>query len=87
MAIIPGISEAHVEIVDKRISFIVVKIREMSTKTPNTKEGEIVCIRNEPRAPTEWPLAQIVKFPPGHDGKLRVVTLRTRKGMYNHPIL
>ena len=46
-----------------------------------------MCVRNEPTAPTKWPLARIIEVHPGRDGKVRVVTLRTDKGVYKRPIV
>ena len=63
------------------------RFAKWSTETPNIKEGDVVCIRNEPTGPTKWPLARIVQLHPGPDGKVRVVTLRTAKGVYKRPIV
>ena len=35
--------------------------------------GDIVCLRDEPTAPTRWPLARIINVHPGEDGKVRVM--------------
>ena len=53
----------------------------------NIKVGDIVCLREEPMAPTKWPLARITEIHPGHDGRVRVVTVKTSKGTYKHPIV
>ena len=45
--------------------------------------GDIVCLRQKPMAPTRWPLARIMKVYLGQDGGVRVVTVRTSKGVYN----
>ena len=63
------------------------RFTKWSTETPNIKVGDIVCVRNEPTAPTKWPLARIIQVHPGHDGKVRVVTLRPEKGVYKRPIV
>ena len=39
-----------------------------------------MCLRDEPTAPTRWPLARIVNVYPGEDGKVRVVTVKLAKG-------
>ena len=38
-------------------------------------------------APTKWPLAKIIRVYLGPDGKNRVVTVRTSKGVYNTPVV
>ena len=54
--------------------------------TPNYKVGDIVCVKGEQTSPTKWPLARIIKVTPGKDGLVRVVTIRTSKGVYTRPI-
>ena len=49
--------------------------------------GDIVCLRDEPTAPTRWPLARVVDVHPGEDGKVRVVTVKTAKGIYKRPVV
>ena len=46
-----------------------------------------MCIKNEPTAPTKRSLASIIKVHPGRDGRIRVMTLRTVKGVYKRPIV
>ena len=38
-------------------------------------------------APTKWPLAKIIEVHPGKDGKVRVVTVKTAKGIYKRPVV
>ena len=38
-------------------------------------------------APTKWPLAKIIEVHPGKDGKVRVVTVKTAKGIYRRPVV
>ena len=49
--------------------------------------GDIVCLRDEPTSPTKWPIARVIEIHPGKDVKVRVVTLRTPKGVYKRPIV
>ena len=53
----------------------------------NLRVGDIVCLRDEPMVPMKWPLAHIVEVHPGGDGKVRVITVQTMKGIYKHPIV
>ena len=52
----------------------------------NVKPGDIVLLKNENMAPTNWPLARVIKTHPGSDGLIRVVTLCTGKSTYQRPI-
>ena len=61
------------------------KFSKWRTPTRNLKVGDVVCVRDEPMAPTKWPLARITKVHPGQDGKVRVVTIKTAKGTYTRP--
>ena len=54
--------------------------------TSNLKVGDIVCVRGEQFSPTKWPLARIQEVMPGDDGLVRVVTIRTSKGVYKRPV-
>ena len=36
--------------------------------------------------PTKWPLSRVTAVHPGADGKVRVVTVQTKKGTYKLPI-
>ena len=55
--------------------------------TRDMQVGDIACLRDEPTAPTKWPLARVIEVHPGHDGIVRVVTVRTAKGQYKRPIV
>ena len=63
------------------------KFSKWHTTTRDYKVGDVVCLREEPMAPTKWPLARIIRVFPGSDGRTRVVTVRTSKGVYNRPIV
>ena len=62
------------------------KFHKWHTPSRDLQIGDIVCLRDEPLAPTKWPLARVVKTHPGNDGKVRVVTVSTTKGRYTRPI-
>ena len=66
---------------------ILSRFSKWHTETRDYQVGDIVCLREEPMAPTRWPLARIIKVHPGQDGKVRVVTVRTSKGVYNRPVV
>ena len=61
------------------------KSYKWNTETRDYRVGDIVCLREEPTAPTRWPLAKVIKIHPGQDVKDRIVTVRTAKGTYVRP--
>ena len=63
------------------------KVSKWHRPSMNLKEGDIVCLREEPMAPTKWPLARIIQVHRGKDGKIRVVTVKTAKGVYRRPVI
>ncbi|XP_039312439.1 uncharacterized protein LOC105203331 [Solenopsis invicta] len=50
-------------------------------KDLNIKEGTMVLVRDENTHPMIWPLGRIVKVHPGPDGIIRLVTIRTQRGL------
>jgi transposase InsO family protein len=53
--------------------------------TPNFQPGDIVLIKEDTTTPLQWPLAVIQDIHPGKDGIVRVVTVKTPKGVYKRP--
>ena len=51
--------------------------------------GDIVCllVRDETTPPTNWPIAHVIEIHTSKDGRVRVVTVRTLKGVYKRPII
>ena len=54
--------------------------------SPNLKPGDLVLVREDNTAPLHWPTAVITDIHPGKDGIVRVVTIRTPKGVFKRPI-
>lgn len=50
------------------------------------KVNDIVLVKEENVAPSNWPLARIIEVHPGDDNLTRVVTLRLKKGTVQRPI-
>ncbi|GBL95711.1 hypothetical protein AVEN_665-1 [Araneus ventricosus] len=51
------------------------------------KENEIVLVKNEDNSKTlNWNLAKIIKVHAGKDNVIRVVTVKTNKGIYQRPV-
>lgn len=46
----------------------------------NLEIGQLVLMREDGLAPTEWPLGRVTAVHPGDDGVVRVVTVRSRTG-------
>ncbi|XP_062534704.1 uncharacterized protein LOC134203884 [Armigeres subalbatus] len=62
--------------------------KEAKQSTPITayQPGRMVILVDESLPPVRWPLARITATHPGSDGLIRVVTLRTSKGIIRRPI-
>ena len=48
----------------------------------NFQVGDLVCLRDEEVYSTKWPLAHVTAVHPGTDGLVRVITVKTAKGIY-----
>ncbi|XP_062541389.1 uncharacterized protein LOC134209417 [Armigeres subalbatus] len=61
--------------------------KEAKQSTPITayQPGRMVILVDESLPPVRWPLARITATHPGSDGLIRVVTLRTSKGIIRRP--
>ncbi|KAL7726130.1 hypothetical protein ACLKA6_002600 [Drosophila palustris] len=53
---------------------------------PNIRAGQLVIIYEDNTPPQQWNLARVTSAIPGKDGKVRVVDLRTNKGILQRPI-
>ncbi|XP_055691286.1 uncharacterized protein LOC129794555 [Lutzomyia longipalpis] len=53
---------------------------------PNLKVGDLVIIHTDNSPSHRWPLAVIQEIHPGKDGRVRVVTVRTAKGVYKRSV-
>lgn len=55
--------------------------------TANLKEGDLVLVKPLENSWTlRWHLARIIKIHPGKDGIVRVVTLRSKNGIFKRPV-
>ncbi|GFY47288.1 DUF1758 domain-containing protein [Trichonephila inaurata madagascariensis] len=55
--------------------------------TSNIKIGDVVIIKEDNLLSSMWPLGKVISTHPGKDGIVRVVTLKTTKGLYQRPIV
>ncbi|XP_058817050.1 uncharacterized protein LOC131680347 [Topomyia yanbarensis] len=62
--------------------------RDTKTCHPNTdiQPGRLVVLMDELQMPVKWPLARIIAVHPGRDDLVRVVSLRTSRGVITRPI-
>lgn len=62
--------------------------KDTRSRQPNTaiSPGRLVVIVDEFQHPVRWPLARIEAVHPGADGLVRVVSLRTPKGIIKRPV-
>ena len=84
------IPELGSEFVDKMVQGVretLWKISKCRSPSRNVQVGDVVHLREEPTAPTRWPLARSVEVHPGKDGKVRVATVETAKGRYKRAIV
>ena len=58
----------------------------IAKQTDQIQPGRMVILRDELLPSTRWPLARVIEVLPGPDGLVRVVTLRTIKGLIKRPI-
>ena len=55
--------------------------------TSNLQPGDLVLLREDKTAPLHWPTAVIIDIHPGKNAIVRVVTIRTPKGLFKRPII
>jgi hypothetical protein len=53
---------------------------------PNLQPVALVLLREDNTTPLQWPTAVVTITHPGKDGIVRVVTIRTPKGVFKRPI-
>jgi len=53
--------------------------------TPNLQPGDLVLMKEDNTTPLQWPTAVIQEIHPGKDGIVRVVTIKTPKGLFKRP--
>ena len=52
----------------------------------NIQPGDILLVKEDCLMPTQWQMAKIITTSPGRDGYTRVVTLKTKNGVYKRPV-
>lgn len=52
----------------------------------NITISDIVVVREDGTVPSFWPLAKVTQTYPGKDGLVRIVDVKTSKGIYKHPV-
>ncbi|XP_018362903.1 PREDICTED: uncharacterized protein LOC108761065 [Trachymyrmex cornetzi] len=56
-------------------------------KQPNLQMNDLVLIRDDNAPPLKWKLGRVIELHPGHDGFIRVVTIRTGNGIYKRSVV
>ncbi|XP_055714223.1 uncharacterized protein LOC129808468 [Phlebotomus papatasi] len=56
------------------------------TELPNITPGDIVVVYEDNAPSMRWPLGRIVATHPGHDGRVRVVTIRTANSIFKRSV-
>lgn len=56
------------------------------TRQENVKEGILVLLKEDNEPPMRWPLGRIVSVHPGSDNLVRVVSVRTKNGIFKRAI-
>jgi hypothetical protein len=54
--------------------------------SPKLQLGSHVLLREDNTTPLQWPAAVVTNIHPGKDGIVRVVNIRTPKGVFKCPI-
>lgn len=62
------------------------KMKKWTKLTSNVKVGQLVLLRDEATSPSVWPLGRIEEVHQGCDNLVRVVSVRTMKGVVKKPI-
>lgn len=55
-------------------------------RAENIKIGTMVVVKEDNLPPLSWSLGRITKVHPGNDGIVRVVTVKTRSGIYDRSV-
>ena len=63
-----------------------VKSKWHTSKTPDVKVGQLVMMHDDDVPSMQWKLARVTAVHPGHDGKGRVVTVKTSTSEYKRAI-
>lgn len=58
-----------------------------NTKSNPVTKGTVVLIKTENSPPLQWPLGVIENIHTASDGVVRVVTVRTKTGLYVRPVV
>ncbi len=62
------------------------RLHKWRKSTRDIQPDDIVLVKEDNMVTNHWQLARVVSTFPGHDGKTRVVLVRTKTGIYKRPI-
>uniref|UniRef100_A0A8D8XVX5 Integrase catalytic domain-containing protein n=2 Tax=Cacopsylla melanoneura TaxID=428564 RepID=A0A8D8XVX5_9HEMI len=68
--------------------YINTQIQRSKWTTPiaNIRLNDLVMIHNDCLPPQQWPLGRVISLHPGGDGTVRVVNIKTMKGVFQRPV-
>ncbi|KAJ8928008.1 hypothetical protein NQ314_019474 [Rhamnusium bicolor] len=67
-------------------TILLVRERWNTTSNP-VKIGTNVLLQQANASLLQWPLGRIVEIFPGQDGVVRVVSMKTKTGIFKHPVV
>ena len=62
------------------------KLTKWQFPSRDLQVGDVVVLREDGLVPTKWQLARVEEVHPGRDGKVRVATIKTPRGIYKRPV-
>lgn len=61
--------------------------QKWNTSSPSLQKGTLVILKQDNLPPLQWPVGVIMELFPGNDGVVRVVTVKTKTGIYKRPVV
>ena len=81
-------SEPHSSLLEEMVSEytdIIRRFTKWQHPSCNLQIGDVL-LQKDPLIQTKWPLGRIVNTYPGKDGLVRVVMVKTNRGVYKRPV-
>ncbi|XP_053686518.1 uncharacterized protein LOC128736060 [Sabethes cyaneus] len=62
------------------------RLAKWQASAPNVAEGDFVLLVEDNEKSQQWPLGRILELFPGNDGRVRVVSVKTAKGIFRRDV-